>query len=273
MPFVLEGIPRGAPYLYRYQPFNIDRLRPVIVDKRLYFSRPGSFNDPWDCKPCFDIDLSDDASVLAHAEYFERVDRKHNSHLSEEEHAARARLLREDRDFLEARVQDMYGIHAEIDRRYRVCCLASLPVVPLMWSHYAAAHAGVCLQFSVDDFFGRALRVQYSDYYPSMSLVADGPAALEALLTKSSDWSYEEEYRLIAQERSEAVPVETLMTDNNWISFPASSLRAVYLGCRMPAEHRKAIRELVRLSPTPVELRQMHQVPNRYALRDEKLPP
>jgi len=39
---------------------------------------------------CFDIDLSDDESVEAHAAYFERCDRKLNSHLGEAELAVRA---------------------------------------------------------------------------------------------------------------------------------------------------------------------------------------
>ena len=80
----------GLPYLYHYQRFNLEGVRSVIVDKKLYLSRPSAFNDPWDCKPCFDIDLSDDESVEAHAAYFERCDRKLNSHLGEAELAVRA---------------------------------------------------------------------------------------------------------------------------------------------------------------------------------------
>jgi hypothetical protein len=71
----------GLPYLYHYQRFNLQGVRSVIVDKKLHLSRPSAFNDPWDCKPCFDIDLSDDESVEAHAAYFERCDRKLNTHL------------------------------------------------------------------------------------------------------------------------------------------------------------------------------------------------
>src|SRR5688500_13209754 len=71
--FVAAG-DTGMPYLYHYQRFNVDHLRTVIVDKRLHFARPSTFNDPWDCKPCFNIDLSDEASVAGHIEYFQRVD-------------------------------------------------------------------------------------------------------------------------------------------------------------------------------------------------------
>ncbi len=99
----------GLPYLYHCQRFNLERVRSVIVDKKLHLSRPSAFNDPWDCKPCFDIDLSDGESVEAHAAYFERCDRKLNTHLGEAELAVRAKRLREDRPFLECCVRQMYG--------------------------------------------------------------------------------------------------------------------------------------------------------------------
>jgi len=141
-----------------------------------------------------------------------------------------------------------------------------------MWSHYAESHTGVCFQFSNDDFFGRALRVEYYERYPSLSLLPDGPTVLHAFLTKSHDWSYEDEYRIIAQERGEAVAAETLMTDDGFITFPAESLRTVYLGCRMPEANRQIVKDLIKLSPTKVELRQMNILRDRYALIDEPVP-
>lgn len=261
----------GLPYLYHYQPFNLDRLRPIIVDSKLYFSRPSAFNDPWDCKPCFHFDVADSEQVSAHADFFERSDRARNTHLSEYELLARARRLREDLPFLEACVHQMYGIHSTIDQQYRVYCLAGSPIVPLMWSHYSASHTGVCLKFSNDDFFGSAFQVKYLDRYPTLSLLTEGAAALEPLVTKSIDWSYEEEYRLIAQERSHAVGVCSLLTDNNLISFPPGSLKAVYLGCRMPDGCKHTMKELASLSPTPVALRETIQLRDRYGLLDRDL--
>lgn len=258
----------GLPYLYHYQRFNLERLRLVIVDKKLRFSRPSSFNDPWDCRPCFDIDLSDDTQVEAHVAFFERVDRLHNQHLSEEEFRERASRLRTDRAFLETCVRQMTGIFDDVDRRYRVYCLAGSPIVPLMWAHYAASHSGVCFQFSADQFFGLALKVEYHQHFPSLSLVGPASEGLLALLSKSSDWQYEEEYRLVAQERSHAVNVNTLMTDDQIINFPGDSLRAIYLGARMPDAHRSAVIDLAR-EVGGITVRQMRTVPDRYALLDD----
>ena len=42
---------------YHYQPFcdeHKEYLRATLRDRRLFFSDPGSVNDPWDCKPAFD---------------------------------------------------------------------------------------------------------------------------------------------------------------------------------------------------------------------------
>lgn len=259
------------PYLYHYQPFNPAYVRSVIQDRQLYFSRPSTFNDPWDCKPHFSIDLSDPESVAANVQYFQRIDRERNSHLSEAELAARARIISEDRPFLESLVHSMYQIHEAIDRRYRIYCLAGSSHVPLMWSHYAASHTGVCFKFAVAGPFQAAMKVQYRDRYPALSLGAtyDG---VRALLAKSSDWAYEDEYRLVAEERSESSGPGLLTTDSNIFDFPRQCLVGVFMGCQMPAESQREIVAMVRQTAPSVELRHMKLVRDRYALVDVDVP-
>ena len=191
--------------LYHYQAFDEVRLGPIITDHRLYMSKPFDFNDPWDCRPCFDTSRLDDPTIREQTvQFFERSDREHNQRAAEE-YAAIGRRLREDRPFLEAKVNEMTGIEMAINQRYRVYSLAQHPDIPLMWSHYGNKHSGVCLEFAVDaSFFARALRVEYCTVYPSLGVGSTGSEVLLPLLTKSADWSYECEYRLIAQERAAA---------------------------------------------------------------------
>jgi hypothetical protein len=61
-----------------------------------------------------------------------------------------------------------------------------------------------------------ALQVVYCETYPPLDLADDDPrTVLLPLITKAKAWWYEEEYRLIAQEESEALTRESLITKDN----------------------------------------------------------
>lgn len=154
-----------------------------------------------------------------------------------------AERLRADRAFLESQIAQMTGIEHEIHKRHRVYCLTTKPDCSLMWAHYAGSHCGVCLEFSVrNDVMASALKIEYCDAYPSLNFAEDGMENLLPLITKSNDWAYEDEYRLIAQERSAANTGGTLMTDNNFLALPSGILKAVIVGCMMSESDREAIK-------------------------------
>ena len=124
-----------------------------------------------------------------------------------------------------------------------ILSLSELPDHPLMWAHYADSHRGVCLEFevvefvkSLDDprgFFGPAQPIVYSDHRP----VVFDPNAMEeenvkrVLLTKSEDWSYEKEFRIINHEIGKGE-----------YSFSKELLTGIIFGYRTP----EAVREQVR---------------------------
>jgi hypothetical protein len=117
-------------FLYNYQRFNADRLKGLLATNSIYLSDTKGFNDPWDCRPCYDLTrLDDPAFYQRQVEYFERIDRKHNSHLSEDEHKKRSDRLRKDRTFLEHCIYQMSGLESEIQKRYRVYCLTTKPAL------------------------------------------------------------------------------------------------------------------------------------------------
>jgi hypothetical protein len=54
MPFATAGS-AGIDRLFHYEKFDGKRLASVVVNNTLYFSDPRNFNDPWDCKPWFNV--------------------------------------------------------------------------------------------------------------------------------------------------------------------------------------------------------------------------
>jgi hypothetical protein len=71
---------------------------------------------------------------------------------------------------------------------------------PVIWSHYAENHTGMCLGFDVcdTDCFKVAYKSKKTKLPPISTIVKDRNTAFieEALLTKYSHWRYEHEWRM-----------------------------------------------------------------------------
>jgi hypothetical protein len=129
---------------------------------------PKRFNDPWDCQPCFSKALLDDAARYDRiVQWFVALGRKRSPSIGEEEHQRREVELQSNRKLLEWIIDEAtQGLERAAAIQYRVYCLSTLADVPLMWSHYAQSHLGLCLEFSVqNELFCGALPVVYRDTY------------------------------------------------------------------------------------------------------------
>jgi Protein of unknown function (DUF2971) len=261
--------------LYHYQRFKHDWLEELLKTKTIFFSDPSSFNDPWDCKPYFDVTrLSDPAVYEQHVQWSIRAMKDGDTDISEEELRRRATRLRLDRPFLEEQIREIgQTLHEPIARQYRVYCLTTIPTSTLMWSHYAQNHTGICLGFRCrNHVFCGALRVEYLDTFPLMDMADDSQeASLLPFRAKSSVWSYEDEYRLIAQEEAEGDGNDTLITRNNMLRVPEDALACVIVGCQMKEPERQVVRRLIEEYAQGVHLQQAVRVPNHYQLTLETL--
>ena len=260
----------GFPQLYRYQRFDRDRLTQIVQGRRLYFSNPRAFNDPWDCRPWFDVDgLEDPAHLERHITWYERITKKHLPGIPEPEVARRAGILRSKPALVREKTGEVASaMEQAIQDRYRVYCLGSAPDSELMWAHYAASHTGVCLEFATRNaLFCGALRVQYRLTYPTFDLTADADDEnLAPLLIKSAAWAYEGEYRLIAQEQAAAIGSETLLTKSHLIEMPETALSAIIVGCLADDATVDAVKALVTESGSPIAVRKAVRERNRYRL-------
>src|ERR1700730_10178787 len=196
-------------HLYHYQSFNAEFLREVIVDGVIHFSRPSDFNDPWDCRPWFDYDcLADPEIHEQHVQWYLEISRRNRSDIPEAVIQRTADVYRNDLAALAAKVQECSEAMAgAIENQYRIYCLSPKADSELMWAHYAAKHQGVCLEFEVrNDLFYHGFEVQYSVDYPRhrMTGFSGLDEHIAPLLTKSAAWSYENEFRLISDEKGDA---------------------------------------------------------------------
>ena len=255
--------------LYHYQSFNPDFLREVIVDGVLHFSKPSDFNDPWDCRPWFDFEsLADPRIHEQHIQWYVDVSRRHRPDITETELQKTASVYRGDRSALAAKIREFSeGLADVIDAQYRIYCLSPKADCELMWAHYTAKHQGVCLEFAVrNDLFSSALEVQYAQNYPRFSMIEfSGPEEhIAPLLTKSAAWSYENEFRLIADEKGN--PRDTIVTVSGKKALPPMSLTGVILGCMAPNSAKEAVTEMVAASPHRPVLKTAVRMKDKYQL-------
>lgn len=255
--------------LFHYQRYDSDRLRQLLESNCVYLSDTKDFNDPWDCRPCFDLSQLDGPVFYERqVRWFEQIGRRQNRGMSDEELRARTEKLRADRPLLEWSIRQMAGIDTEIQKRYRVYCLTTKPADTLMWSHYARNHTGICLEFHCrNDVFSSALQVAYCEGYPLLDLADDSDeTVLLPLITKAKVWAYEDEYRLIAQEKSQAFGGASLITNDNFLALPDGALLSVVVGCVAPESTVDAIRSIVQQSGQKVAVRRTVRAQNRYEL-------
>jgi Protein of unknown function (DUF2971) len=206
-------------------------------------------------------------------QWFARAFRQRSPQFDEEDVVRRIKQLRKDPSLIESMMPQLSeSIIGVIHKEYRVYCLSTKSDSALMWAHYSDNHTGVCLEFSCDNLvLGSALEVQYREEYPLYD-VTDGTIqnGLLPFCSKSSVWSYENEYRVIAQEKSGVFP--GLRTRKNFLKYPRGALKAVIMGCMMSPSNADELRGIFdqEFPCGAVELKRAVRTPNRYSLSIEK---
>lgn len=119
-----------------------------------------------------------------------------------------------------------------VGRFYGVTCFSEIPDNLLMWAHYAAAHSGAVIGFRTDHAaftsLGSLLPVKYRLRRPALRLATPSQASLNLLLTtKSKEWAYEREWRVIGRREDDTV------TNRSWLKpFDPECVHVVILGAR-----------------------------------------
>lgn len=263
MPPHRSALDNGIDRLFHYQRYDVDHLGKVIQERLIRFARPSEFNDPWDCKPLFHVP-EDEAGVRALVAYMYQASVNRTPHFDPAERTARAEYyIRHPADLRKDMSAGSAEMWAQMDKRYRLYCLSTKPDSPLMWAHYADNHRGVCLEFNVrTSDFCSATQVSYSANYPRYSL--DDDTDLSPFYSKSADWACEEEYRLVAQEESEALGSGTLMTRDGIYQYSIGALTSIIFGCCVTADDIQQISDVARAAG--INVRNAMRTPNRYAL-------
>ncbi len=224
---------RKPPHLYKYVPAaRID----ILQNARIRFTPPAAFNDPFDVLP-----------GLQRAVFASEVDR-FDLHAEERFDEYMREGFRDDKKQVEA-IRDDVG----------VLSLTAEPGNLLMWSHYADHHRGFLIEFaathpffhqrlSKDDEFHHVRRVTYARDRPGTRV--DSFRAARILLTKSIEWRYEREWRMLVDfTRFAHEVVKTGTQAIRVVPLPPECITGVVLGARMPEETREQVCSVITADP------------------------
>ncbi len=97
---------------------------------------------------------------------------------------------------------------------------------PLMWSHYADNHKGICVVF--DPLIAGLVPVKYGDKRTQSYDYS------ETLVNKGSLWSYENEQRFISNKNGSKLGRVSYEDGNFYLKFYPDDIKAIIFGCRTP---------------------------------------
>lgn len=197
-------------YRYKYLPFSEGSLK-TLADGTIKFTSPIEFNDPFDCLPYYDT-TNIQQVTRARADLFKAY--------CKEKGLSPANRLGERHRFT-TRIKNNIE-----NGSFAINTLKNVGVVSLsknalsipMWSHYADFHRGLVLEFRIpimgtkEDLSISTDRllpfpVRYSENRPRIDFITNNSKNIvnDIALTKSLDWAYEEEERVIDNERGPGI--------------------------------------------------------------------
>lgn len=203
---------------YKYGTFQkIERLKPMIFEGRLYFASPSQLNDPSDCKNVVHNHSEKEIEeflIQAHRKFY--GDARNDSYISKEIKKFGAETLLE---------EIANKINEIMDKRYGVFSLSRRPDNMALWAKYADNHKGYCLEFSQ---FANVYEIRYAQKLPLSLKLEINPRQADFLYTKSSEWSNEEEARILAK-------------PSGYHSSPKGALKSIILGEHCKTENQNTI--------------------------------
>lgn len=223
-------------YLYKYWGNNTLSLNNLINGK-MWFSAPCNFNDVFDCDLSIDKNrvlesafemFPDKRGIRPGSPIWHEIKKTTNKSIS---------VLRKEFETLKT--------------SFGITCFSEVFDSLLMWSHYSNNHTGICVEYELLNMNKRMYYSPVPVIYTNNRVVIDtiSPESIESktiktliecTTTKSTEWSYEKEWRII---RDSASCGERWDPNNKGALLDMISPRCIIMGCMIKSDFEKAIKE------------------------------
>lgn len=248
-------------YVYKYESVNTYSLKNLKA-QAIYMASPLSFNDPYDCalhavmKEMSDADL--ERLIKYYVEQEDVPEPVKKQFLSASKDELKAMLFRASKSAIDYTVQQFLDLRG-------VSCFSEKKDDLLMWAHYGGCYRGFCLEFRTDfEMFNKLRQVNYCPELPHMDVAAclidkDFDHMAELYCTKSINWQYEQEWRLIHQKAG-----------TSYI-YPPEALKGIYFGPNMEHEMMEILCLIIQGQNPQVEFWRGHLSTQEFKVEFEKV--
>ncbi|NYH21748.1 DUF2971 domain-containing protein [Paraburkholderia bryophila] len=142
-------------------------------------------------------------------------------------------------------------ILVELNQQIGILCLSKAPNSILMWSHYADQYQGAVIAFDADhEFFAGQIEVEYVEERPRKHIDSykSEPVPLAELCSKSVEWKYEQEVRIVRPlrdcKKTEHLDIRKFPVFT--ADIPQEAIVSVALGERTPVPQQQEIYQLLK---------------------------
>lgn len=251
-------------FLYKYyrdQSLSLDS----VISNKMWYSAPCNFNDAFDC----DIAIDEQAifnNLLPTISGGKPIRKGSPAWIQLKSN-------------LHKQIALLKNTFADQKSSMGISCLSEVPDSLLMWSHYANNHRGFCVSYSLlalnQKLQFSAIPVLYTQErvcLRSISLDQDAlnketmSLFIQSLTSKSPEWSYEKEWRII---RDEAACGSRWDDENKGALLDAISPSAIFLGCCASDELTSTLKQYCQNNKIP--LHKMKKDPLLYRLKKETI--
>jgi hypothetical protein len=268
--------------LYKFRDVNINNLT-ALANRQLWFSNQSDFNDPFEGAHTKDNKVPQELLDIFVSKSKEEVgETKFTKMLTDM--GLKEGTFTNDQLFQKIAEHDIQVLINTIHNS-KIVCLSLYesendPISNnLMWSHYADGLRGFCLVFDGDllqqDIYSssnkamRPIKIEYKstpntlsllDFIKSESILGSDTdinfvqTVTETIATKSVEWSYENEFRIMCLDKS------------NFHNYSVESLKEIIIGEKMPASQKKLLLATVRASHPEIIVKEARLKPNSYSL-------
>ena len=219
--------------LYKYYGDNSRSLE-TVKNNTMWYSAPCHFNDVFDC------DLA-----IEEKEIFDSV-----LQMVPDKRGIRAGspMWKQLKGTVSQKIRAFHSNFEDLRTKMGIACLSEAYDSLLMWAHYANNHCGMCVEYELLEFNRQLgfspVPIVYSNervrIHTLETLERDiQDLFVESLTSKSPEWSYEKEWRII---RDDGACGDRWDAERNGALLAAVRPKSVTLGCMAKPEFEKSVK-------------------------------
>lgn len=220
--------------LYKYYPYN-EYLLEMLITKKVWFSKPEIFNDPFDCHLNFDKNIPLDKYEKCLRWQLKREGRSQKQIENDiGKLISHEGIINEEAKNIIDKISEST---LDVIKNIGVYCLSEINTNSTMWAHYADNHRGLCLGFLISDdgvaekvsYVAGVPRVKFSELFDDESTESD----YKWIFSKHHDWKNEKEWRSVVPQGNKLWPIP-------------GKIKTVMFGLRMDKGKREIIQTILK---------------------------